>query len=417
MDQHMDQLGASRRRGGQRRRRWSVAVVAALLVPLLLGPAGAQTSGVSVSPPVNDFSLADGESWTETITVGLDPGLAVGVADVYFLADTTGSMGSPIAAVRDGASQLVADLEGALPEVDLAFGVGDFKDFPDDSYAFRHAQSITKDAGAVQAAIDDWSAFGGGDIPEGQFYAYDQLAENRAPSNDGSPAGTIGWRSGARRILVVFADAPGHDPVCSAITQTVPGHGVPYDITEASVTAKLQDTNTVFIGISTVTGSALGMDADPGGAQDYLPDCGPETTGTAGQATRLAEATGGVHLLGIDDDLILEAIEEAVTTAALSIDSLTLQPTGATADFVSGISPETGFGPISTDEAQTLTFEVDWLGNVAATEADQVFEGTLDVVADGVVIGQKTVRITVPGTGPPAAPPATPVAATPTFTG
>ena len=41
-------------------------------------------------------------------------------------------------------------------------------------------------------------------------------------------------------------------------------------------------------------------------------------------------------------------------------------------------------------------FEVTWVGVKDCREHDQVFTGTIDVVADGVVVAQKRVRVTVP---------------------
>lgn len=422
-----------------RRTRARTTTISVLALAMLL--VASMAAAVTVDPPVNDFVLEEGETWTETITVEIPADTAASEVDVYFLADTTGSMGPPISAVRNGAATIISGLIDELPDSDLRFGVGDFKDFQSrqsDAYAFRHTQSLTGDVAAVTAAINGWSATGGVDLPEGQFYAYDQIAENRAPSNDGSPAGTIGWRPGSARILVVFADAPAHDPVCSAITAGVNGHEVPYDITEGSVTAKLVSAGITFVGISTLTGLPEGMDADPGSAGDYEAVCGPETFGTAGQASRIAAATGGVHQLGIDNDSIVEVIVEEVLAAARTILSLTLEPEGEIVPFVAGIDPEDGYGPIETTEDSTSTFEVDWEGVVAATAEDQVFTGALNVVADGRVIASKPVRITVPGTSgmyppepevlgevlyPPApeviaeATPATPVAAQPDYTG
>lgn len=400
----------SRRRGA-----WRLPIVVAVMIAALIGGPGV-ADAASVDPATNDFTLAEGETFDETLTVTLDAGLSVGLVDVYLLADTTGSMSGPITAVKAQAADLLNNLDTEFPDIDFSFGVGDFKDFPSDPYAFRNSQSITSDHGAVQTAIDGWSAAGGNDGPEGQLYAFDQLAEGRAPSNDGSPPGSIGWRDGARRVVVVFADAPGHDPVCSAVTETVPGHGVGYDITEASVTDKLTSRGMVVIALSTTTGA--GMDADPGGAGDYAAACGPTTSGTAGQATRIGEATGGTHIAGLDNDALVAAIEESVTTAVQQIDTLTIQPTGDTADFVESVTPEVR-GPISTETEQVVTFDVSWLGKVAATAEDQVFTGTLDVVADGVVVASKTVRITVPGTGGggTTAGPARPISAPARFTG
>ena len=400
---------------------------------------------VTVDPPVNDFILEEGETWTELITVDIPADTTVDAVDIYLLADTTGSMGGPINSVRAGARTIVEELADEFPEVSIAYGVGDFKDFQSpsqrDPYAFRHSLSMTDDVDAVEAAINGWSASGGGDGPEGQFYAYDQIARNRAPSADDSPAGTIGWRSGAKRILVTFADAPAHDPVCSAITAQVAGHEVGYDITEASVISQFNAAGITFVGVSTLTGIGS-MDATQSGAGNYSSACGPDISPESragGQATRIAEATGGVHILGVDSASVVEVISEEISIAISTILELSLSPAGDIVPFVAGITPESE-GPINTEEDSTWEFEVDWEGVVAAAAEDQVFTGRLNVVADGVVLAFKEVTITVPGTEgvyppvpevevlpqvlyPPVpeviaeAQPATPVTAKPDFTG
>lgn len=378
------------------------SIVLGIVVAITLGSSGAVAqTGVAIDPTTNDFELADGETWSEDITVTVPADTASPLVDIYLLADTTGSMDGPISAVRAGAEVIVDDLVAALPDSDIRFGVGDFKDFPGDRYAFRQGAGLTSDLAAVKGAIDAWFAEGGNDGPEGQFYAFDQIASNRAPSNDGSAAGSIGWRPGSARILVVFADAPAHDPVCSEITALVNGHAVDYDITEATVINKLVSAGITFVGVSTLTGYSNGMDADPEGAGDYTASCGAETLGTAGQASRIAEATGGVHQLGIDNAEIVQVIAAEVLNVARSIANLSLVPAGETAEFVTAVDPADGHGPFDTEEERSFGFTVDWLGTVAATAEDQVFTGTLDVVADGVVVAQKPVTIRVPGTDAP----------------
>lgn len=356
-------------------------------------------------PPVNDFTLDEGETWTETITVNLPAGTTVDAVDIYLLADTTGSMGGPINSVRAGARSIVENLGTEFPGVSLAFGVGDFKDFQSpsqgDPYAFRHALSITDDIDAVESAINGWSASGGNDGPEGQFYAYDQIARNRAPSADGSPAGSIGWRPGAKRVLVTFADAPAHDPVCAAITGVVDGHEVDYDITEASVISQFNAAGITFIGVSTTSGFGDAMDATQSFAGDYTSACGSEISSgsqAGGQATRIAAATGGAHILGVNSAAIVDVIADAISTAIATILSLSLTPEGEIVPFVAGIAPAS-HGPIDTEEPSSWVFEVDWEGVVAAAEEDQVFTGRLNVIADGSVLAFKPVTITVPGTG------------------
>lgn len=83
-----------------------------------------------------------------------------------------------------------------------------------------------------------------------------------------------------------------------------------------------------------------------------------------------------------------------------------LVATGATAPFVTSITPAAGFGPLAPNQPHTLTFEVVFTGTVPCRNEPQVFSGTLDVVVTfGMagtvpgrerVVARKPVRITVP---------------------
>lgn len=138
------------------------------------------------------------------------------------------------------------------------------------------------------------------------------------------------------------------------------------------------------------------MDANPQlYSADYNALCGADT-GSAGQATRIAAATGGVHQIGINSSEIVQTITDLITDAVTTINNLKLVAAGDTASFVQTISPAAGYGPLTSDISHTLTFTVDWVGVYACADTDQVYTGTLDVVADGAVVAQKTVRITVP---------------------
>jgi len=375
----------------------NVAILSALLLVFAVLPGAAVAeNGITIDPDTNDFTLDEGETHSETITVTVPEGAGVAAADIYLLMDTTGSMGSAIDALAADAEAVIDDLIDELPGVDLQFGVGDFKDFQSptqsDPYVFNHAQSLTDDTAAVRQAIDDWFASGGADLPEGHFYAYDQIAEDRAPSSDGSEAGTIGWRDDAKRLLVVFADVGGHDLVCQEITEQVDGHELDYDITEESATAKLVDAGITFVGLSSPSGP--GMDAGTSGS-DYDDACG-ESGATEGQATRVAAATGGAFFDEVDSEELVEILREQITEAVSTIDNLSLTAAGETAQFVTSIDPTDGYGPLDVEEGNVLTFEVEWEGVVEATDEDQVFTGTLDVVADGSIVAQKVETITVP---------------------
>lgn len=336
---------------------------------------------VKIDPPRNDLRLEECDRIVETITVTIPKSGAVTKADVYFLADTTGSMSSILAAVQAGAANILTAL-GALG-LDLAYGVGNYKDFPSDPFAFSHQLSVTNVEASVQAAIAAWSASGGSDVAEGQLFALDQLAQ--------APGGSIGWRTGSKRIIVWFGDAPGHDPVCAAIS------GLGYDITEASATAKLVSEDISVIAISTVTGVPGALDADPVPfSSDYNAACGAPA-GAAGQATRIAAATGGLAVSGIDETTIVDTIVALIAAVIGSIDNVSLVPDATIAPFVESITPAGGYGPLAGDEEHVLKFEVVFTADdVRCTNRDQVFVGALNVVADGAVIARKPTRITIP---------------------
>jgi hypothetical protein len=350
-------------------------------------PMAGPAASITIEPTDNILVLNPGDTSEEIVTVKVPPNVGVSKVDVYFLADTTGSMDSILTAVQNGASNIL-DALNALG-LDMVFGVGNYKDFQPGAefpapFAFQHQLNPTTTVADVKNAFNAWSASGGSDTPEGQLFALDQLAE--------PPGGTIGWRSDAKRIIVWFGDAPGHDPVCAAAS------GLPFDITEASATAKLVAQNISVIAISTDTGVPGALDGDPTDGDDYADVCGP-AGGSPGQGTRIASATGGTHATGIDKTTIVDAITNLVLSAATTINNLNLVPTGETAPFVVSITPAAGYGPLSGDSEHVLKFEVKFRG-IPCRDEEQVLDGTLDVVADGAVVAAKKVRITVPACEP-----------------
>jgi hypothetical protein len=344
-------------------------------------PVPVALAAITVNPVENHLVLNPGDTHDEVITVTIPPNASVPKADVYFLADTTGSMGEILAAVQAGANNILTALNGT--GLDLAYGVGNYRDFPFDPFAFQHQLDPTNVAASVTGAINAWLASGGGDTPEGQLFALDRLAVPSGPP--------IGWRSGAKRIVVWFGDAPGHDPVCAAIS------GQPADITQATVTAKLVAEQITVLAISV---SNPGLDADPVPlSNDYLAACGAPG-GAAGQGTAIATATGGQFVGGIDPGSIVTTIINLVTAAVSTINNVNLIPAGATTPFVTSITPAGGYGPLVTDREHKLVFNVRFTGVVPCKETEQVFTGTLDVVVDSAVVAQKRVEIKVPACVP-----------------
>jgi len=339
--------------------------------------AGLGTAPVTIQPDTNILTLNPGDTIDETITVTIPKNAGSAKADVYFLADTTGSMGSILGAVQAGSNNVLAAL-GALG-IDTAFGVGNYKDFASgDPFGFQHQVSPTKVAATVTAAINAWSATGGGDFPEADLFALDSLAV--------PPGGAIGWRPGSKRIIVWFGDAPGHDPICTAVS------GAPAAVTEASATTKLVAEGIAVLAISTAT---PGLDGDPkAGATGYVAQCGAPG-GLAGQGTRIANSTGGAFVTGINAGNIVNTIIRLVTGAVAAVQNVKLVPSASVAPFVVSISPAAGYGPLAGDQDHILTFQVKFAG-IPCKPVEQVVSGTIDVVADGTVVASKKVQITVP---------------------
>ncbi len=342
-------------------------------------PASPPTVAVTINPSVNDLHLTPGQVFTEdihvTIPAGPDP-----LFDVYFLADTTGSMGNIINAVKNGAATILTTLSG-LPGVDMKFGVGNYKDFGSgDPFCFQHQINI---GGAAQTGINGWNASGGGDGPEGQLFALDQIAQ--------SP--TIGWRPGSQRILVWFGDAPGHDPICAPqfVPKTI-SEMIAASLTVENVKTALSTTGLnhpiKVLAVSTNTGYPNGLDDTP--TQGSYP-CA--NAGTAGQGTRIATATGGSYTAGVNAAMISSTIITLVTAATNLFNNITLVPAGGTAPFVTSITPAGGYGPVD-NKGHDYVFKVTFTGP-PCKDTDQVFTGTLDVVGDGHVVAQKKVTLTV----------------------
>ncbi|MCA6365154.1 MAG: hypothetical protein IM638_19135 [Bacteroidetes bacterium] len=330
---------------------------------------------ITITPSVNDLRLCPGETLAEKLSVFIPKEAGVRRADVYFLADTTGSMGAYLNAVKTGAANIFSALTGL--GIDIAFGAGNYKDNTD-PYFFQHQQALTTDTSLVTAAINSWTASGGADTPEGQFFALNALAQ--------PPGTSIGWRANSKRIIVWFGDAPGHDPICASMT------GLPYNITEALVTNKLVDQNIAVLAIS-VNGNGLNADPDPI-SSSYPGSCPPN--GNPNQAVNIAAATGGQSVSGINASQIVTTIVNLVTAAVNTINNVSLVPTGDIIPFVTSIDPAGGYGPLTRDRDHTLPFAVLFTGVVKCADKDQEFFGTLDVVVDGVVVAQKRVRIVVP---------------------
>ncbi|OHA63894.1 MAG: hypothetical protein A2940_00995 [Candidatus Wildermuthbacteria bacterium RIFCSPLOWO2_01_FULL_48_29] len=307
--------------------------------------------------------------------------------DIYFLSDTTGSMGRAIAAVQGGAGAVLATIDAATP--DARYGAGDYKDFQSptqlDPYAFNNAAPIpgVDDNGAAAlAAIGGWAAAGGFDGPEGQLYALHQLAAH----------GAAAFRPSATKVVVWFGDINGHDPVCAAIS------GDPHAVTLASLLPELTTAGIIVNAISTVGGP--GLDGVFAGG-DYAAACGPEPAPAGGQGLAITGATGGTSFVGVAPAAISAAI-----LAGLSSLPVTVSMASDCAAPISTTFAPVSVGPVPSGSAvsflETISVAPGAVPGVYECDDWALINGTPMVDASGETIKEHK-KITVTDVTPPAA--------------
>jgi uncharacterized repeat protein (TIGR01451 family) len=362
----------------RRRRLTAVLAVAALALLVGLGAASA-TPPPGVDPPSVTATLNPGDHITVTKTVHTLP--IPPEPDVYFLADSTGSMGPAIANVRTNAGAIMSDV--ASNSTNPMFGAGDYKDFQRpqlDPYVFNNGASIGSSATAL-AAINAWTAPSGSghDGPEGQLFALHQLATNPA----------IGFRSGSTRVVVWFGDAPGHDPVCTGFT------GLASDITTSSVAAELAAAHIRVIAISLTTGDypVGGLNADQlanGFEHDYDAVCGTPSS-VSNEATTITAATGGQLFTVNDPSQISNAILAGLHNLPVTVaPSPTCDP-GLTATYDAASKNATSGDDVTFTE--TLTVD-------PSNPGGTTLHCTVDFLQNGLLASpafQQSVAITVNG--------------------
>lgn len=165
-------------------------------VPLVMGLAA--FAPVPIAPLTHDVFLCPDDADTYTLDVRLTQSAAAyGPVDLAFLFDATGSMQNVIRTVAAEALSLMQAVREANPET--AFAVSSFADYGSGDPVWELHQDITIDLELTRAALDRIRLRHGEDWPEAYSRA---LFETRS----------LQWRPGARRYVVLFGDAPAHDP-------------------------------------------------------------------------------------------------------------------------------------------------------------------------------------------------------------
>jgi hypothetical protein len=330
----------------------------------------------SISPSTYNASIALGDTVKVVKKIVTDAG--GGLVDFLMLADNTGSMGGVISNVQSVATQLVSDLKTSYAGAQFAVAryLGDPSESGETfSSAYHVLQKNTASQSATVAAIGSWFASGGGDYPEADFYALQQGVQNGATTCPGlgsasgfcgSSGDTVDWRSGARKVVLWFGDAPSHQKT----------------VTMDNIKSILSSENVALVALNN------------GAATTALDDNNPDGGQSGNQASSLTGALGTHGALinnfaSVPISSILSTVEGAVGTvtstqnvslkvvggapAGLDVSFACTDPLGCN-DVVGGDSREITMA-IKGLAAGDYHFNVESPGVVGAIEQDHIVVG------------------------------------------
>jgi hypothetical protein len=310
---------------------------------LLFLPVGALAD--SVVPSSYSASLKVGESVTIRKTVTITQGTpTTAMVDVFFLTDSTGSMGGLISNVKTNVTQILSDTSTLG---DVAYGVGEYRDVGDE-FVYRLNQDITKDTSLLVTAINSWSAGGGGDTPEANFYALQQMSDTSA------------WRTGSARIALWFGDAPSHDPAG-------PEPGVTKQGAIDALVAKGVQVLAMNLG-----GAGYGINE-------------------GNQAQDVVNGAGGILYNGIDTAQIVAEIKKAMGQIFANYTSVAIGTSGAPSGVTVAVTPPSYTGTYDRSIERTFTFDVKFTATQPGTHIFDlpvlVNGGTTAVERDTIQVG------------------------------
>ena len=164
--------------------------------------------------------------------------------DIEIAIDTTASMNYSITQAQADAKSLVSEIRARYPSAN--FGVVQFRD-SGDTPEYQLMQAMTSDATAVDTAIDGLVPGGGGDAPEAHNLVFQSAID---------PANAIGWRTGARRILVDISDAEPHGAGTAGFAGCTDTSADPHGLNTATTVAALKAAGVTLLMVRQAGGSA-----------------------------------------------------------------------------------------------------------------------------------------------------------------
>ena len=350
--------------------------------------------------------------------------LSIKMGDIAFLLDTTGSMGGTIDAMKSEYSAIVDDLADTIPDANYA--VATFDDYNYGGFGsgadkpFILLQQVTSDVGRVQSTLLGIGLHGGADGPESATEALWQTITGR-----GYDQSCNRGYDGSDDVLPFIADPT--DPFGGSAGQhydpSVPGTGTeggvgfrPYalPVIVYATDNEMRDASSYPVP-GGCPGDANGSDtaAAANALGAYLIGISVGSWGPTGQMTSLANATGSYADLdgdgAVDDPLVFEwsgaselfrrTVVDAIndTVSGVQFDTVELEIVGDTHGFVVDVNPPVYpvGGAVAGEE---IEFDLTFRGVVAATDSDQLFQLTLNVIGDGsTLLDTLDIFVLVPG--------------------
>ncbi len=361
--------------------------------------------------------------------------------DVHLNVDTTGSFSGEINNLKSALGNTIIPALRARVG-DLAMGVSRFGEFPvapfgrNTDHAYNLLTPITVDLAQVTTAVNslDRPLQNGGDPAEPWGEALYQIATGEGLSGlaigniarftppagtaPGSVFGGVGFRAGAARVVINVTDARSHEP--SDYGEAVPGT---HSTTQA--TAALQLIGARMIGIASGDGSRAQMEAIAIGTGAVAPASGGRCpTGISGSSRGavngmcplvfdIAEDGTGLGAALVDGILrFLDSLAFALVDGRASDDprgfvraieaASAVAPEGATAPRREDRSPTTMLDGVpdtfvTVPTRTRLTFRAHLRNTTTPeTEYPQLYFVRVTLVGDGVVVGERMVRVIIP---------------------
>lgn len=335
-----------------------------------------------ISPVNLEVTLRPGETVHETKTVTVPR--SIPKADVVFSMDLTGSMGGVLNTAKSQAINIMNQLDTLI--ADANYGVVSHMDYPHSysnffgytasygdprcgDYAYRLDQPVTSSRTAVSNALNALSLACGADGPE---------AYSRVLFESYSDAG-IGWRSGARRILIMFGDNLPHD---NNINEGVPGK--PGSLTTGGDPGRDELQNTaddIDLQANLAAMAANGVILFPVWS----------ASGAMGYWSHWASLTGGEAILLHNVGDLPAAIQTLIENSAAQVHDLHLEvDPPAFGAWVHNMTPAS-YADLNTPATATFNFDI----TVPMGTAPGDYTFTVNAIGDGANFGTQTVLVHV----------------------